>query len=173
MNIGDRTNKSIDKMSSKHPNNTSEIFRKEQDSALQPANNNIIDYLTEHSIRRRKDPSLLDSLSQTNPPELLTLNQAVSPKFGEEIVTNTAKSIQDFSSKEFTLRRTEALPIEHRERMAMNGNTAAMAGNTAAMHANRPVKTPQNPPSALTPSANSNAFKKKEPLCTQQEEEYR
>jgi len=44
MNIGDRTNKSIDKMSSKHQNNTSEIFRREQDSGINP--NNIIDYLT-------------------------------------------------------------------------------------------------------------------------------
>lgn len=119
MNIGDRTNKSIDKMSSKHHNNTSEIFRKEQDSAIQPGNN-IIDYLTEHSIKRRKDPSMLESLSQTNPPELIMLNQAVSPKFGEEIIVNTTKSIQDFSRKEFTLRRTETLPIEHRERMGNN-----------------------------------------------------
>jgi hypothetical protein len=52
MNIGDRTNKSIDKMSSKHQNNTSEIFRKEQDSGINPIH--IIDYLTEHSIKRRK-----------------------------------------------------------------------------------------------------------------------
>ena len=52
MNIGDRTNKSIDKMSGKHPNNTSEIFKKEQDSSINP--NNIIDYLTEHSIKRKK-----------------------------------------------------------------------------------------------------------------------
>jgi hypothetical protein len=77
MNIGDRTNKSIDKMSSKHQNNTSEIFRKDQDSGIHP--NNIIDYLTEHSIKRRKEPSVLESLSQTNPPELI--NNAVSPKF--------------------------------------------------------------------------------------------
>lgn len=151
MNIGDRTNKSIDKMSSKHHNNTSEIFRKEQDSAIQPGNNNIIDYLTEHSIKRRKDPSLLESLSQTNPPEML--NQAVSPKFGEEIIVNTTKSIQDFSRKEFTLRRTETLPVEDRGRMAM-GN------NTPAMQASRSAKTPQVISTPIS-NTNSNAFKKK------------
>lgn len=163
MNIGDRTNKSIDKMSSKHHNNTSEIFRKEQDSAIQVGNNNIIDYLTEHSIKRKKDPSLLESLSQTNPPEMLMLNQAVSPKFGEEIIANTTKSIQDFTRKEFTLRRTETLPVEHRERMAM-GN------NTPVLQANMPAKRPQITSSAPTSNTNPNAFKKKEPLGSQQEE---
>jgi hypothetical protein len=166
MNIGDRTNKSIDKMSSKHPNNTSEIFRKEQDSAIQAGNNNIIDYLTEHSIKRRKDPSLLESLSQTNPPEMVMLNQAVSPKFAEEIIPTT-KSIQDFSRREFTLRRTETLPAEYRERMAVGSNNPAMQA------ANRSGKTPQIASSTATPNTNPNAFKKKEPIPTQQEEEYR
>lgn len=119
MNIGgDPTNKSIDKMSSKYNNNTSEIFRKEQDSGLNPIipNTNIIDYLTEHSIRaKRKDTSVLNSLlTHSDPPELAI---APSPKFAEELIRGTAKSIQDYPKREFTLRRTETVGADKQEVM--------------------------------------------------------
>lgn len=65
MNIGDKTMKS-DKMSSKIYNNTSEILKKEQDSVINP--NNIVDYLTQHSIKPKKTASVLENLSLTNSP---------------------------------------------------------------------------------------------------------
>lgn len=115
MNIGDPTNKSIDKLSSKYNNNTSEIFRKEQDSALNPVlpNTNIIDYLTEHSIKgKRKEPSVLNSLAHSDAPEI---GIAPSPKFAEELIRGTAKSIQDYAKRDFTLRRTETVGADRQE----------------------------------------------------------
>jgi hypothetical protein len=92
MNIGDKTMKS-DKLSSKYYANTSEILKKEQDSFVNP---NIIDCLTEHSIKpRKKDASVLENLSLHTPPE--NILYATSPKFADEMFTT--KTIQEISKK--------------------------------------------------------------------------
>ena len=101
MNIGDKTMKS-DKMSSKYYNNTSNIFKADQDSSVSP--HNIIDNLTEHSLKvKRRETSVLENLSITNPAE--NILRITSPKFADEM--GTSKSIKELSKKEFTLRRTE------------------------------------------------------------------
>lgn len=73
LNLGDRTMKS-DKMSSKHYYNTSEIFRKDQDSLVNP---NIIDNLTEHSLKTKKNNISGNELLVSQHEPLY----ATSPKF--------------------------------------------------------------------------------------------
>lgn len=94
LNLGDRTMKS-DKMSSKHYYNTSEIFRKEQDSMINP---NIIDNLTQHSLKAKKNNISSNELLVSQHEPLY----ATSPKFAEAI--GTTKTIQQPSKKQITLR---------------------------------------------------------------------
>lgn len=106
MNIGDKTMKS-DKMSSKYYNNTSNIFKPDQDSSVSP--HNIVDNLTEHSLKvKKRETSVLENLSITNPPE--NILRITSPKFADEL--GTSKTIQELSKKEFTLRRTETAVVD-------------------------------------------------------------